>query len=374
MNAIITIVDRTSETSMAFNEFVLYRATHYLNEKQILVVVGKKAPLPKVEIPSNMEIHYTGKNIFLIRRVLKDIIHYLTINKIPYAVHLHLVKSAWFSQVMMLGTGMRKKTIFTVHSTFSGYELRNKIQSYINALLAEYVTCVGNYAFSKYPKTIKKLKANRIVAIQNGVDNERIDRVLSEGYEKTVEINKNNGKLWYVYIARMSPEKNHKFLIDVIKDVDPKVQFLFIGREDKRRVMRKAIIDAGIQERIILTGIIPRDRVFQYLRSADAYISTSVLEGIPISVMEAMCVGVPVILSNIDQHVEIAGDLKSARLLPLEKECWVNELNQMANMSQNERRELGKDNRNYIIQHFSLKRMHMQYDLIYKDIWQRQKK
>ena len=35
MSAIITIVDRTSETSMAFNEFVLYRATHYLDEKQI---------------------------------------------------------------------------------------------------------------------------------------------------------------------------------------------------------------------------------------------------------------------------------------------------------------------------------------------------
>lgn len=373
MNAIITIVDKTSETSMAFNEFVLYRATHYLDEKQILVVVGEKAPLPKVEIPSNMEVHYTGKNIFLIRHVLKDTIHFLNMNKIPYAVHLHLVKSAWFSQMMMLGTGMRKKTVFTVHNTFPGYELRNKIQSYINALFAEYITCVGNYAFSKYPQTIKMMKKERIVAIQNGVDVERIDRVLNNNRGKVFDVSKNE-KLWFIYIARLAPEKNHQFLIDVIKDVDPKVQFIFIGKEGRRVKIKKAIIDAGIRDRVILTGVIPRDRVFQYLQNADAYVSTSVLEGMPISVLEAMCVGVPVVLSDIAQHLEIVGDLKSARLLPFEKERWVDELNRLANMSQNERQELGKSNRDYILHHFSLKKMHMQYDRIYKDIWQRQMK
>ena len=38
MRVLITILDNTTETSMPFNEFVLYRANHYPNEKQVLII------------------------------------------------------------------------------------------------------------------------------------------------------------------------------------------------------------------------------------------------------------------------------------------------------------------------------------------------
>ena len=80
----------------------------------------------------------------------------------------------------MLGTGFRKKTIFTVHSTFSGYALHNKIQSYFNGVMARYVACVSEASYAKYPKSLKQKKVDQIFAIRNGVDVDRIDGVLSE--------------------------------------------------------------------------------------------------------------------------------------------------------------------------------------------------
>ena len=42
----------------------------------------------------------------------------------------------------------------------------------------------------------------------------------------------------------------------------------------------------------------------EYLKACDAYVSTSKSEGLPNSVMEAMATGLPVVLSDIEQHKE----------------------------------------------------------------------
>lgn len=53
---LITILDCITETSMPFNEFVLYRANHFKDERQILSICNNQGYLPKVEIPENLDI------------------------------------------------------------------------------------------------------------------------------------------------------------------------------------------------------------------------------------------------------------------------------------------------------------------------------
>jgi glycosyltransferase involved in cell wall biosynthesis len=55
--------------------------------------------------------------------------------------------------------------------------------------------------------------------------------------------------------------------------------------------------------RILFLGNIPN--VVDYFTAADYYISASLSEGLPIAVMEAMACGLPIILSNIEPHLEI---------------------------------------------------------------------
>lgn len=355
---LITILDGVSETSMPFNEFVLWRTKHCFDEKEILIIIGNKKRVT-VEFPERLRIVWIARDPFRIRKTIKEMLADLKMNGCEYAIHLHQLKSASLVQLAMIGTGFRKKTVFTIHSTFSGYALHNKIQSYFNGLMARYVSCVSEASYAKYPASLKKIKGDRVIAIRNGVDIGRIDDVLSD-----VVCRKEKGMVQFIYVARIIPLKNHPFLVDVIKSTNPKARFVFVGQEGDGRI-RSHIKEAGLEDRIRLTGLVPRKNVFELLNNSDFYVSTSTLEGMPISVLEAMYCKLPAILSNIPQHQEIGGNEKYVSYLPFEKEIWIKEINKYVEMSEDERENRGEEGKKYVEANFSLRTMHQRYTEIY---------
>jgi len=362
MKAIITVLDAVTETSMPFNEFVLYRANHYKDDRQILVVCGPERELPKADIPQDLKIVYVGNKLGKIRRTLCGIIKECNSQQLPYAVHLHQVKSALLTQIAMLGTGFRSKTLFTVHNTFTGYSLHNKVLSFLNACFARQISCVSKTAYKYFPGLVKAVKGDRIRPIQNGVDTERIDKVL-EGLEPA---EKTDGGVCFVYVARMVPVKNHEFLIDVLKRSDERARLVFIGAEDPEGKIRRLAAENGVEDRIEFAGLIPRRDVFARLSASDVYISSSVLEGLPVSVLEAMYCALPCILSDIPQHIEAAEGMDdSVSLLPLEADRWAAEINRYVLMTGEERKSKGIANRDFVANRFSLEQMHKGYDEIY---------
>lgn len=359
MNTLITILDGITETSMPFNEFVLYRANHFKDENQILIICGPKKELPKVTVPENLEIVYAGRNLFRIRKTILSQIKGCNDRHDFYAIHLHQNKSSVLSQIAMIGTGFSRKTVFTIHSTFTGYKLHNKIQSYISGLFAHNVTCVSKASYAAYPSSLKRIKGSRVLPLQNGVDIERVDSLLTN---EKVE----NDKLTFVYVARMIPLKNHNFLLDVIKETNNKAHFLFIGAEDEN--IMKRIKEEHLGDKITCTGLIPRNDVFRKLEQSDVYISSSTLEGLPISVLEGMYAGLPAILSDIVQHREVGENSALIKLLPFDKAEWVEAINRMCQIEKEEIQRLGYFSRKYVRDNFSLEKMHNQYTQIYETL------
>ena len=345
---------------MPFNEFVLYRSSHFANEHHVLIVCNIPQKLPSVEIPSSLEIVYAGKDFLNIRRIVKKQIKRCLESREEYIIHLHQVSSALRVQVAMLGTGFRKKVLFTTHSTYSGYPLHNKFRSYVNGLMARYVTCVSNTSYEGYPSSLKWLKGDRIMPVQNGVDTERMDKLLKD--ESPV----NDKVVTFAYAARMATIKNHDFLLDVAKVVNSNVRFLFMGVESQHILQR--IRDEHLEDRIITTGLIPRQEVFRRLKSCDYYISSSLLEGLPISVLEGMYSGLASVLSDIPQHREISSACDFYKLLPFDKTEWITVINQMAEKPYAYRRVLGEKAKQYVLENFSLKSMHEKYSELYNKL------
>ena len=358
MRALITILDCITETSMPYNEFVLYRAKHYADEKQILIVCGRNADKSNVTVPGDLKVYYTGRKINIIRKTVKEIITELRHQSTPYVVHLHQVQSGFLSEIAMIGTGFREKVVFTVHSTFSGYKLHNKVLSAINACLAREIVCVSESSYRFYPTLIKRTKNKHIRVIHNGVDTERIDEVISTSQHH------NNDKVIFIYVARLIPIKNHVFLLDVIKKCDEKAHFIFVGEEDSAKSIRKKTEECGLVNRITFTGLVSRNEVFKILKNADYYISSSTLEGLPVSVLEAMYCGLPCVLSDIPQHREIAGD-KITILLPYDVDKWATEINRLLNISKEQRMRAGQELKAYISEHYCLSGMHSKYNEVY---------
>lgn len=356
---LITILDSVGPTSMPYNEFVLWRAHHCEGEKQILIVVGGNGDEQNNLLDSNLDIIRVGWNPFHIRTKLLSLLTSFKKTNIPYSIHLHQLKSATITQLSMLGTGFRKKTVFTVHSTFTGYALHNKIQSFLNGIMARYVTCVSDASYNLYPKAIKRIKGDKVLTIRNGVDGDRINAKLAG-----IVAHKDDSLVQFIYVARLIPLKNHMFLMDVIKKASPRARFVFVGKDGKNDIMNK-IKKEGMGDRVILTGQIPREEVFTMLNNSDAYISSSTLEGMPISVLEAMYCKLPAILSNIPQHKEIGGNDSFVSYLPFEVDKWVEKINEVVNLSHEERELKGQDSRMYVEKNFSLYAMHQKYNKLY---------
>ncbi len=364
MIALITILDDITETSMPFNEFVVFRANHYHDEKQFLIVCNKKKPLPQIAIPNNLTIIYTGKNIIKIRKVIINVIKECKKNNWKYAFHLHQVQSALLSESAMIGTGFRKKTLFTVHNTFPGYSFHNKALSLANALFAREISCVSNTAYDNYPNIIKLIKGKRIRAIQNGVDIERIDTLLN-GNEKS---SKDCNTVSFIYVARMVPVKNHKFLLNIISKTNENAKFIFVGKEEQS--ILNIAEEKKVKDRIVFTGLIPRNEVFNLLSNSNVYVSPSLLEGLPVSVLEGMYCGLPCLLSNIPQHLEVVKENDtSIQVLPLNEKIWIDAINHYTNLSKNELEVLGKQAKATVLKYFSLNRMHNDYNSIYKNLY-----
>ena len=143
------------------------------------------------------------------------------------------------------------------------------------------------------------------------------------------------------------------------------MKFVFIGDGCQKSKLQSICEENNLSNKVEFTGLLPRNEVYDKLNTCDVYFSSSTLEGMPISVLEAGYIGLPLILSNIPQHVELANQEENILLLSLNVEDWVKIINKFADMSEKERLKIGKKCKKYIFENFSLQRMHDKYEKIY---------
>ena len=149
---------------------------------------------------------------------------------------------------------------------------------------------------------LEKLNMN-IPYIRNGVDltlynkTDKNDKIkLREEFALPQE------KKIIVYGGVFNDRKNQRFLLEAVsreKEFE-NICFLLLGNGVEYETLYKQYSN---KDNIIMPG--NTDRMADYLRASDYYVSTSKSEGLPNGVLEAMATGLPVLLSDIPQHKEI---------------------------------------------------------------------
>jgi glycosyltransferase involved in cell wall biosynthesis len=82
------------------------------------------------------------------------------------------------------------------------------------------------------------------------------------------------------------------------------VRLLFLGVGSLQGEIEKIIHQAGLQEFVRFVGQVGYERLPDYYRSADLYVSASLVDGSSISLLEAMACGLPAIVSDIPGNLE----------------------------------------------------------------------
>lgn len=138
--------------------------------------------------------------------------------------------------------------------------------------------------------------------IRNGVDVSSYHRVSTE---EKMRIRRNLGlpadKKILVYSGSLIPRKNQQFLLEVFMAECLSDCFLvLLGGGISLPILKQKY---GHLTNVDIRGEV--NNVDEYLQASDIYISSSLSEGMPNGVLEAMATGLPVILSDIRQHREI---------------------------------------------------------------------
>jgi glycosyltransferase involved in cell wall biosynthesis len=107
-----------------------------------------------------------------------------------------------------------------------------------------------------------------------------------------------NGKIIGI-VARLVPVKNHKVLIEAMRIVCSKMNtcLLVVGDGELRGSLEELASQAGLKKRILFLG--NRNDVDEILQDLDLFVLPSISEGFPISILEAMAAGVPIVANAV---------------------------------------------------------------------------
>ena len=137
---------------------------------------------------------------------------------------------------------------------------------------------------------------SHIEVVPNGVD---LTRFHTASPLSRAEFGFTNDDVLLVYAGRIAPEKNLEFLLRSfagVSQVIPNVYLLIVGGGQKEHMeaVKPLLGKLGIQDRVRFVGMIPYEKLPSYLAMCDVFVTASVTEVHPLSVIEAMGTGLPI--------------------------------------------------------------------------------
>ena len=197
---------------------------------------------------------------------------------------------------------------FNVIHTFHG--VHTSFKAYVDKILRPFAHSYICVSSDEKSKALQHSFAHehQIQTINNGISVE----VISEKLQKinVIEVKKALGieggdKLLVGTLARLDPVKNLDRLIDFVsrwKKMEKELpcQFLIAGDGRGRESLSRLIKDSHLEGDIRLLGEVQNP--LNFLVCLDIYVSFSRSEGLPLSVLEAMSVPLPCLLSDIEGH------------------------------------------------------------------------
>jgi glycosyltransferase involved in cell wall biosynthesis len=283
------------------------------------------------------------------------------------AIHAHSTQAGLFLLMGLFAWRRYRRlqpiSVYTVHGSFHGQRFRNKIMMLPSLALFRRVVFCSYSAFDSFPVPVRALVGRRGRVIQNGVDIARIDRVL-RGRTKP-----ESAPFTVLSVGRLEPGKGHLVTLAAFAKGGGGGRLMFVGDGSQRASLAAAIDVAGLAPRVVLTGLIDRDEVFRRCIESDVFVSSSEHEGLPIGVLEAMACGLPVVLSDIPAHRELA---RGADFIPFvapgDVGGFAREIERMRLASPETRADLGRRCRDLVRTHFSLHRMLAGYEVVYREL------
>ena len=106
------------------------------------------------------------------------------------------------------------------------------------------------------------------------------------------------GPVHFVTVGRLSPEKGHSGLLEAFEHLAAQginAKLTIVGDGPLRTIVERQIESSSVASRVVMTGALPENEALAEIAKADIFVLSSLMEGLPVVLMEAMALGKPVI-------------------------------------------------------------------------------
>jgi glycosyltransferase involved in cell wall biosynthesis len=216
---------------------------------------------------------------------------------------------AWLACTFGNLAGGRWTWSFTIHG-YQDFVNEREAALAVKAESARHIVCVSAFTRSQIMRISDPLHWEKFHVVRCGIDLDRFTYAPSDQISGVPKI---------VVVGRLSAEKGHGVLLEALSllrrdGTDAMVEFA--GDGGYRSDLEAQAVRLGVADRVRFLGGLHPSEIPEHLRRADIFCLPSFSEGLPVSIMEAMAVGIPVVTTYIGGIPELAVNGETALVVP----------------------------------------------------------
>lgn len=237
--------------------------------------------------------------------------------------------------VFMAALRLNINLVHTVHNV--AQKEQTNVGKRINKILFRMFNVLPIALSKEVQKTIHEvygLPTQRIPVIFNGIDLSKC--IVKKKYKRNKDFN-------IIHVGRFMDVKNHALLIKCFAQfvkLHPDARLQLLGDGERREEIVQLVKELDITDFVEFAGL--QSNVYPWLHNADLFILPSKFEGMPMTLIEAMGTGLPIVASNVGGIPDMLTSKKDALLIePNEKD--IIEALEFLYSNEGKRKELGQN-------------------------------
>jgi len=273
----------------------------------------------------------------------------------PDVVHSHLPHATWFARWVRLLSPVRV-VVDTIHTSNTG-TLGRRVGYRLSSWLSNRVTCVSE-TVANAATSAKMVRPEKLMVLPNGVPLQP---------SRPARRCEGHSPFLWVAVGRLAPVKDYPTLLRAFATLRDNPRLLIAGAGPEEMALRDLAANLGIEDRVEFTGY--RQDIQPLLVTADAFVLSSLWEGLPVSVLEAQAAGLPVVATDAAGTREAMLEGQSGLLVPVgDSGALSSALNQIMATPNETRCRMGDTGRQFIQERFSLPAVADRWEALYREL------
>lgn len=351
--------------------FSSYLATGVVSEGEgDITDVAKKMGIEPFIIPElKREVRWNDdfSSFLKLYRLIKDIR--------PDIVHTHTAKAGALGRVAAILNRVPIK-IHTFHGhIFHSYfdNLRTLFFMMVEKMLSLFtnrIVVISQSQLNDVKDRYKIAAGRKCVVVPLGLDLESFLKPDRNKGDIKRELSIDEDTMLVGIVGRLVEVKNHKLFLDAVKRIrleapDVKVKFLIVGDGKKRYELESYARELGIDDSVIFMGW--RSDLESIYKNLDIVCLTSLNEGTPISLIEAMASGKAVVSTDVGGVRDVVADGESGFLSPTGDVERFSQNLLILLRNKDKRDRMGEIGRAFVSKRFSKERLIRDVEMLYEE-------